>query len=677
MKNNKKGITLVALVITIIILLILAGVAIALVFGEDGIITRAKEAKYKSNFSEIQDKTMLYWTNCEQEDILNGQSREVQYKLPLIGQIDSSLIREGGTLETEIKTIKNDPDLNISSLRLYEINKTLIGSNAPHRYLIDLDDLQIYDYEGEEFRGKWHHTLKGLGVEGTGELPEEDINHPASIDDKRTNWNGNTGWLEPDIDGFNVDFTWMVYYNSDFTATYEMPIKDYITNNRPSTTEVNGVTYTLDDYANKVWANVKTKSNGIEAWWVWLPRYAYKMDDTNQETDVVFVDMNNAQLRKEDAILSDEEFGTYIVHPAFTEQYKGTNGENVVVKQLRGIWMSKYEASNFDNTNSTRIPSSGKCYSPNIEGFDRNYTYIEYFDKTTNTFTEGPNLASANLEEEYNNTNWYDYSNKVWANVKTVANGIESWWVWIPRYAYKMNETNEEVDIIFVDINDKPYDKAVYGSELKGDMVVHPAFNETIDGTVVKKLKGIWMSKFEASSDSNTDSTRSASSGTCIEPDFDKFDTNNTKIIYWNSDFSDTREVTYSEYVSSGKKNTIEYNGQTYTFYDYKRKIWANIKTEANGIEAWWVWIPRFAYGINETNEEIDVIFVELDDTPCDKVAYGNVIKPTMQIHPAFNEQYQEQINGEWVTTPVKDENNNPIKLKGIWMSKYEASSTD
>ena len=47
-KTKEKGITLIALVITIIVLLILAGVAIATLLGENGIITRATTAKEKT-----------------------------------------------------------------------------------------------------------------------------------------------------------------------------------------------------------------------------------------------------------------------------------------------------------------------------------------------------------------------------------------------------------------------------------------------------------------------------------------------------------------------------------------------------------------------------------------------------------------------------------------------------
>ena len=44
MKNN-KGVTLIALIITIIVLLILAGIGITMVAGQNGILSRAQEAK--------------------------------------------------------------------------------------------------------------------------------------------------------------------------------------------------------------------------------------------------------------------------------------------------------------------------------------------------------------------------------------------------------------------------------------------------------------------------------------------------------------------------------------------------------------------------------------------------------------------------------------------------------
>ena len=59
MKNNNKGITLVALVITIIVLLILAGVTIASLSGDNGILTRGAESKEATEIGEAKDQVNL------------------------------------------------------------------------------------------------------------------------------------------------------------------------------------------------------------------------------------------------------------------------------------------------------------------------------------------------------------------------------------------------------------------------------------------------------------------------------------------------------------------------------------------------------------------------------------------------------------------------------------------
>lgn len=56
MMRNQKGITLIALVITIIVLLILAGVSIAMLTGENGILTQAGRAKDNTSDAEIADR---------------------------------------------------------------------------------------------------------------------------------------------------------------------------------------------------------------------------------------------------------------------------------------------------------------------------------------------------------------------------------------------------------------------------------------------------------------------------------------------------------------------------------------------------------------------------------------------------------------------------------------------
>ena len=56
---NNKGITLIALVITIIVLLILAGVSIAMLTGQNGILTQASNSKDKTTAAEIAERVNM------------------------------------------------------------------------------------------------------------------------------------------------------------------------------------------------------------------------------------------------------------------------------------------------------------------------------------------------------------------------------------------------------------------------------------------------------------------------------------------------------------------------------------------------------------------------------------------------------------------------------------------
>lgn len=57
--KNQKGITLIALVITIIVLLILAGVSIAMLTGDNGILTQTNKAKYTQIEGQVKEEINL------------------------------------------------------------------------------------------------------------------------------------------------------------------------------------------------------------------------------------------------------------------------------------------------------------------------------------------------------------------------------------------------------------------------------------------------------------------------------------------------------------------------------------------------------------------------------------------------------------------------------------------
>lgn len=59
MKRLEKGITLIALVITIIVLLILAGVSIATLFGDEGILNKARTSVIRNEMGIVTEQIIL------------------------------------------------------------------------------------------------------------------------------------------------------------------------------------------------------------------------------------------------------------------------------------------------------------------------------------------------------------------------------------------------------------------------------------------------------------------------------------------------------------------------------------------------------------------------------------------------------------------------------------------
>ena len=123
-------------------------------------------------------------------------------------------------------------------------------------------------------------------------------------------------------------------------------------------------------------------------------------------------------------------------------------------------------------------------------------------------------------DADFDENNWYDYEKSEWANAVTQDG---SYWVWIPRFAYKITYNNSsdksqggKIDVKFlIGTTDKYYDdegniqtakRAKSKTEevdTTSDYYVHPAFTDesNIDyanGGWDKEIPGIWVAKFEA-----------------------------------------------------------------------------------------------------------------------------------------------------------------------------------
>lgn len=174
MKNN-KGITLVALVVTIIVLLILASVSINLVLGDNGIITRAKLASNQTEDGKIIEDISLKLSEIVMEKksgirdyILNNMSEadnlfeEMGYSLEIGKDIIISangkdfVLKEDGTLEK----IELDYDYTIVEGvdGEWEYYENANGTLTLTKYLGSSTSVVIPNY----YKGKYVTALKSL-----------------------------------------------------------------------------------------------------------------------------------------------------------------------------------------------------------------------------------------------------------------------------------------------------------------------------------------------------------------------------------------------------------------------------------------------------------------------------------------------------------------------------------
>ena len=77
--HENKAITLIALVITIIVLIILAGVAINLAFGQNGLVARAKMARGEYSTAEAKEKLEQEILNVQIQSVQEGKDFNLKY----------------------------------------------------------------------------------------------------------------------------------------------------------------------------------------------------------------------------------------------------------------------------------------------------------------------------------------------------------------------------------------------------------------------------------------------------------------------------------------------------------------------------------------------------------------------------------------------------------------------
>lgn len=696
------GITLIALVVTIIVLLIIAGVAISTVFSENGLLERTKKTAFVSQMKKYMEEATMYVSG---EQIENP---DFTISVGLVGQDGIKKI---------IPKIKSDYEKEV----IVQNNKT------------------YYFYTNNKKRVKWcfEANIPVWSYDSWQDFVDKNGSDDSKDDDNKGQDSGDDG--ATDIGDKTPESTTYKKVGDVFMQTPDLSNMEptstyYVTYDENGNQSIAGRIDRVDTPANwydysssqKKYANIVTVTGNQVAYWVWIPRYSY-ITKSDQTVDARFISTTN-EYKKEDGT-TESLASNYQVPEAFT----------FANQELAGYWMSKYEISEIsspqivinasvniitiscdkiesgdyqvyidgilkytgslptqltdlkenkkydvciakDGKILARTDVSTKSVVVDTSNLDPESTYYVTFDDN------GENMQIGNrIDKGPAPDGWYDYSKKKYANIVTINNNEASYWVWIPRYKYKVEPDIKELSVQLITTSEKNHEGSLYE--------VPEAF--TFNG---RELPGYWISKYEISESSdeqeqvviNTDvqkitvSTNNVTenqnykilvdgelkyTGTLphdvegvnpgqeydicvikdnipigrkkvstksIKIDLSNLDPANTYYVYWDDDGTEHNDTPISKPAPAN-------------WYDYSKKKWANIVTKANGKIAYWVWVPRYEYKINQSTKSIEINFISTDKVNNENSLY--------KVPEAFT------FAG--------------VELPGYWMSKYEISEPD
>ena len=175
MLKNKKGITLIALVVTIVVLLILAGVTISLLLDENGIIAKSKDARTETRVSQIEDEVGMW----KQHNFINKESNQAQENADtmLANLISRKLLTEEEIdRDQELITIKKKDgtivkEISYSSVTI-NISKTLATEKSGVVILKveSVEGLPIQTIKNEEEFTSFANSITSLSEERKKEI---------------------------------------------------------------------------------------------------------------------------------------------------------------------------------------------------------------------------------------------------------------------------------------------------------------------------------------------------------------------------------------------------------------------------------------------------------------------------------------------------------------------------
>lgn len=483
-KKNNSGITLISLVITIIILLILASIGI-----NSGVSTirSSKLTKFTTEMKMMQSKVNELYDSYSNNRTVNVNNKEYVGKgVTATEDVEAKAgIQEIGKNMDKFSSNKiskifssGESGITDSSGYMYYDTETINGlglDNIEGEYFVNVAKRSVVSVEPFKYDGKNYYTLE--------QLPDSLYN------------------VEYDKESGKVSFD----FDSEVTEGKGI-------------LKISNIKY--DNYINK-WQVRYREKNDSEEENEWKTTEEFTGD--NCSIDVL---NKNGKKTYEVQIIHGDEVKSDI---------KETTVEVIKLGEMAEPSVGTGEDFNMENgvieVEFLKNTSYNTTTVPNQPILKDGMTPITYDENGI-----AQNIDSSNI-------NWYNYVSKTgtndnndskWANVKVTEGNDDSYFVWIPRYAYRIvyfdssdsaNQyragTLSEEDAIkdnkivgysdargIVDVDGKTKkDVAVQTSIVVNNKYfrTHPVFEDNTNcGGWSSKLQGFWMAKYEASEGENS-----------------------------------------------------------------------------------------------------------------------------------------------------------------------------
>ncbi len=397
----KNGITLIALIITIIVLLILAGITINLLMGDNSVIKKSKTAKQKTNISGVEEEANLIYADLKMDNYEDIMKDEEKVKMQ---DIVKGLEEKGHTVKLTIADasgitgIKVDENVTILAGETSKIEVEFLGNTEGFVYYILIDGAyykMILREDGVKIEEK-PSNIEETGEEAKLEAVADNTNitiekiEGNTITVKSADASGNAtitvtygsyseickvkivkrptenseadSTIEFTNDSGKIDIIWLDTSNN----IIEKPNAPILTSNGESMipqswseeeqkfvdTDQNSSWYSYTggegDHKTTKWANAKTAN---ESYFVWIPRYAYRITYYKDGVEdpvgyydgygLWIADTGKVKYKLDEGVetVKGKDGNLYIVHPAFMKDTGKIAKDGTVLHDYdRGGW---------------------------------------------------------------------------------------------------------------------------------------------------------------------------------------------------------------------------------------------------------------------------------------------------------------------------------------------------